>query len=79
MRTYLNIGNDSIFDSVAYRSKADAIAAYERQAREYARYDDSEEGLTGRLHYANSFDDLVEYPDYVLSLGPRGGIRCERA
>lgn len=23
-------------------------------------------------------DELVEYPDFVLSLGPRGGVKCER-
>ena len=75
MKTYLSFhGINS--DAARYRSKAAAIRAYERAARELERIG---QPLEATLHYANSREELNEYPDFVCSLGPRGGLKIERA
>lgn len=63
-------------DATGYASKRQAIAAYESIARELARFGQSYEAT---LHVADCRANLKEYPEYALSLGPRGGVRCERA
>lgn len=75
MKTYLRIGSDYLEDAKRYRSKKAAIAAYHHVASELARY---EQQIDASLHYARTKDDLHEYPDFILSLGPRGGVRVER-
>lgn len=44
-------------------------------ARELARYGQS---IEASIHIADNRDELDEYPDYVLSLGSRGGLVKER-
>ena len=34
--------------------------------------------IEASIHIAVDRDCLAEYPDYVLSLGPRGGLKVER-
>ena len=75
MTCFLRVGNDYLEDAERHATKADAIAAFAETARELARYD---QRIEATLHYAANRDELQEYPDFVLSLGPRGGIRCER-
>lgn len=75
MKTYLRIGSDYLEDAKRYRSKKAAIAAYHHVASELARYD---QRIDASLHYARTKDELQEYPDFVLSLGLRGGVRVER-
>lgn len=72
MRTYLNIDGDY----VRYESKADAIESFARTARELDRFG---QHIEASLHYPTQDHKVHDYPDYVLSLGPRGGIRCEKA
>ncbi len=71
MKIYLRIGDDYLEDAVRYRTKGDACAAFLEAARELDGYG---QRLEASLHYADSRADLAEYPDAVLSLGPRGGL-----
>lgn len=34
--------------------------------------------LRASLHIAKTVEAVSDYPDYVLSLGPRGALRCDR-
>jgi hypothetical protein len=74
-RFYLRVGDDYLEDAVPYRSRAAAVAAYADEARQLARYD---QRLEASIHIADSMDEVAEYPDFALSLGPRGGVRVER-
>ena len=76
MKTYLRIGSDYLDEAKRYSSKKGAIEAYRRIAIELARYG---QRIDASLHYARNYDELHEYPDFVLSLGPRGGVKIERA
>ena len=75
-RYYLRMGDDDLDQARRYRTRADALSAFGYAARELARYG---QDLSASVHLAASRDELAEYPDLVLSLGPRGGIRVERA
>lgn len=75
MKTYLRLGDDTLEEARRYPTKAAAIAAYAETARELARYG---QPIEASLHYARTRDALHEYPDYILSLSPRGAVRCER-
>jgi hypothetical protein len=75
MKTYLRLGSDTLDEARRYPSKKSAIAAYAETARELARYS---QPIEASLHYAEKRDTLHEYPDYILSLSPRGAVRCER-
>lgn len=76
MAYFLRIGGDYLEDAVEYRTKTEAINAYKNTARELAKFG---QGLEASIHIGDSRDEVVEYPDFVLSLGPRGGVRVERA
>lgn len=75
MKVFLRIGDDYLEDSVPCFSKAAAIDRFRDVAEELARFGQE---IEASLHYARSPEELAEYPDCVLSLGPRGGVRCER-
>jgi hypothetical protein len=75
-RYYLRIGDDDLGRARSYRTRADALAAFGHVARELARYG---QDIGASVHLAASRAELAEYPDLVLSLGPRGGIQAERA
>ena len=74
-RLYLRIGDDSFEAAAEHSSLRDAKAEYREVAEELDRYG---QRIDASVHIAESRDECAEYPDYVLSLGPRGGIRCER-
>lgn len=57
-----------------HRTKGDAVADFECVARYLDRF---EQRITASIHIAHKRDEIVEYPDFVLSLGPRGGVRVE--
>ena len=79
-KVYLRIGGDYLDQAQLCDSIKDARAKFEAVARELDGYGQRIEAslhrycrdLPGPVHAA-------EYPDYVLSLGPRGGVRMERA
>ena len=75
-RYFLRMGSDDLDQARRYRTRADAVAAYGYAARELAEYG---QDLDASVHLAPTRAELVEYPDLVLSLGPRGGVRVERA
>jgi hypothetical protein len=72
---YLHLHGDSLDEAEMHRTKGDAVASYEETARSLDRYG---QRLEGSVHKAPSRREIVEYPDFALSLGPRGGVRCMR-
>jgi hypothetical protein len=75
-RCYLRTGDDALEDAVAFYTIGSAVRDFEATARELDGYG---QRIEASIHIASDFEELVEYPDYVLSLGPRGGLRKEAA
>lgn len=71
---FLRIGSDCLDDALCYQTKQAAVNKYQRVAQELARY---EQRIEASLHRASRRETLDEYPDFVLSLGVRGGVRVE--
>ena len=76
MKCFLRQGSDYLEDAEPHNSIGDAKAAFLETATELAGYGQVHEAS---IHIADSIEEVVEYPDYVLSLGPRGGLKFERA
>ena len=76
MPYYLCIGGDSLEESERCDTLRDAILTYREVANELGSYG---QRIDATVHKAPKRSEIDEYPDYVLSVGPRGGIRCERA
>ena len=79
MKTYLRLGNDTLDEARRYRTQAAAIRAYRATAEELARYGQTIEATLHGAHGDGHAWEIVEYPDYVLTLGPRGGVHLTRA
>lgn len=62
-------------DAKLYPSIAAAARQFQRDAEELDRFGQRHEAS---LHFGGDLETLAEYPDRVLSLGPRGGLRIER-
>ena len=75
MPYYLRMGPDYLEQAVGFKSKVAALGEFHATAHNLARYG---QRVEASLHIADSKDALQEYPDFILSLGPRGGLRCER-
>lgn len=75
-RAYLRTGNDYLADAVGYPSKTAAVAAFAATARELARYGMP---IEASVHMVAPGARPDEYPDFLLSVGPRGGVKVERA
>lgn len=75
-RYWLRVGDDSLDDAEPHHTLRDARLAFAEVAHELDRYG---QRIDASIHIGKDAEYLVEYPDYVLSLGPRGGIRQERA
>lgn len=73
---FLRLGDDSLDRAIAYPSRAAAIAAFRAVAVELAQYG---QAIEATVHIAPTREAVDEYPDFVLSLGPRGGVRVDRA
>ncbi|PQV53425.1 hypothetical protein [Paraburkholderia sp. BL21I4N1] len=76
MAYFLRMGADYLEDAVKYTSKAGAIDTFRETSDELDRYGQS---ITASLHIADTMEEVVEYPDFVLERGPRGGVKVERA
>jgi hypothetical protein len=76
MNYYLRMGNDYLNEAARHATLRDAVAAFREVANELGRYD---QRIEASIHIAAKRSECDEYPDYVLSVGPRGGVRCERA
>jgi hypothetical protein len=76
-RCYLRVGDDTLEEAKFFRTFGRACDSFKWQADELAQY---EQHLTASVHFvARKGDpDLTDYPDRVLSLGPRGGLVIER-
>jgi hypothetical protein len=72
---YLRIGSDSIEEATKCLSLRAATVCYAHVARELACYGQS---IDATVHKSDKRSTIEEYPDYILSLGPRGGVRVER-
>jgi hypothetical protein len=73
---FLRIDNDPLELARFYKSRAAALQVFRAIAEELAGYGQS---CSATIHMAPSISELAEYPDMVLSLGPRGGLRVEVA
>ena len=73
---YLRMGNDCLDEAERHATLRDAVAAFREVANELGRYG---QRIEASVHIAAKRSECDEYPDYVLSVGPRGGVRCERA
>ena len=73
---YLREGSDYLENAKKYKSKRAAIDAFAETAKELAKYDQKHEAS---LHIAGEIEQISEYPDFVLRIGPRGGVVVERA
>ena len=72
---FLCLGADSVENALLFQTKTAALHKYQRVAQELERYGQE---LGASLHRAPSRHALSEYPDYLLALGPRGGVSVER-
>jgi len=86
-KCFLCIGGDTLEDAEAHDSIADAVNSYRLYTEDVLRFDDTCHDAS--IHIPDNDkvsvaarpdprDRLGEYPDYVLSIGPRGGVRKER-
>ena len=71
---FLRIGNDYLEEALRYSTKRAAVEEFRRVALELDQYG---QAIEGALHCAPKREALEEYPDYMLLLGPRGGVRVE--
>lgn len=72
---FLRVGNDPLEQAQRFSSMAAALRRYEAIARDLDRFG---QAIEASIHFTNSLAEIVEYPEYVLSLGPNGGLRVER-
>lgn len=75
MAYYLCIGIDTLDEACRYATKKDALDTFRDVAEGLARFG---QDVRGTIHVADRRSEIVECPDWALSLGPRGGLRCER-
>lgn len=73
---FLRMGSDYLSEAKRYKNKTQAINAYREAMEELARYGQE---IEATIHYSVFRDRLDEYPDFVLSPGVRGGVRCVKA
>jgi hypothetical protein len=76
MNYYLRMGNDYLTGAERHTTLRDAVTAFREVAHELWGYG---QRIDASVHIAAKRSECDEYPDYVLSVGPRGGVRCERA
>lgn len=77
-RYWLRVGADTLEDKStrAFDSLKAAREMFADVARELERFGQT---LEASVHIAPTRDALADYPDYLLSVGPRGGIVTVRA
>jgi hypothetical protein len=76
MYSYLRIGDDDLNKAERCNSIRQACNRFRFVAEELANYG---QAIDATIHRAEKRNECVEYPDYVLSLGPRGGVKCEKS
>lgn len=73
---FLRIGNDFLEEASPFSSLRDAVQEYRAVAQELAGFD---QRIEATVHIAPDRKSVAEYPDYVLALGPRGGVQLQGA
>ena len=76
MAYYLCIGSDDLSEASRRHRLRDAVDAFREVAEEHTQYGNTPPG--GTIHIAAKRSECVDDADYYLSVGPRGGVRCER-
>ena len=71
---FLRIDNDTLDDAVPFNTLRGAKARFRVVASELSQYGQE---CVATIHYARRRSELNEYPDYILNLGPRGGVQAE--
>lgn len=74
MRCYLLYAGSPHDEPIPFRSMSEAKDDFWVTAKELDRYG---QAITASSHIAPTLSHMSEYPDYVLSLGPRGGLKVE--
>lgn len=75
-RFFLRLGDDGLESVLSFRTRRGAVDNYRAVAQELWGYG---QRLEATIHAAPDLESVAEYPDWVLSLGPRGGVQLERA
>jgi hypothetical protein len=73
---FLRIGDDAVEEALRFANKRDAVAEYRRVANELAQYG---QAIEATIHIAPRRAEVVEYPDFVLSLNENGRVVTEQA
>jgi hypothetical protein len=76
MPTMLRYPTDAPDAGKIYATVGGATRAFEATMRSLERFGQSVEAS---LHIADHDGEFHDYPDYVLTRGPRGGVRKEKA
>ena len=71
---FLRIGDDHLEQAVPFKTKSAALDYFRSVAEHLIRFDQQ---IEASVHVAPDRDQVVEYPDWVLSLGPRGGLQVQ--
>ena len=71
---FLRMGADCLEDALRFNTKTAAVCEFQQAAEELALYGQQ---LEASLHSAPGRDTLNEYPEFVLALGPRGGVQVQ--
>jgi hypothetical protein len=75
-RFYLRIGDDTLEEAAGFLTRAAAVREFQIVATELWGFG---QRLEATLHRAPDREHVAEYPDWVLSIGPRGGVVVDRA
>ena len=72
---FLCFSTDTLDEAKKCQSIEFAKGEFMAVAEELARYGQT---IEATVHIARRRSEVAEYPDYVLSLGPRGGLKVGR-
>lgn len=75
-RFYLRIDSDTLEQAACFLTRAAAVREFRIVATELWNFG---QRLEATIHRAPDREHVAEYPDWVLSIGPRGGIVVDRA
>lgn len=73
---YLRVGGEALEVAVAHPSITRAVASYQRTMESLHALG---QDVTASIHVAPTRAAVAEYPDYILSRGPRGGVVKKKA
>lgn len=74
---FLLIGHEHFADVKPFFSKAAAIADYREYLDQCDRFGNTPDAAC--IHISSDYENVQDYPDYILEPGPRGGVKVEVA